>query len=367
MGEIRTFREEDAPDIAGLYMSSMRGGSGPPPGRLTNYFREIFLHNPWASPDLPSLLYCEGGQILAFLGVIPRSMEFSGRPIRIAVATQFMVDRQRHRGPAALQLLRHFFAGPQDLSYTDGAGEEAHLVWRAAGAQGARLYSFHWFRPLRPVRAIRHFADRTDGLLGLLANGALAAAAPLDSLLTRLPGPLKSPDTSYVASTEVTPKELLHVMTEIGWREPLKPLYQEEAFAWLMAHSAAARSRGDLHLKMVRATDGRPCGWYVYHVKPAAPASVLQIGVRRRDQFDQVFQALLRDAWEQGASAVKGLSVPPFLVNLTNQFCIFRQPTTCVLFYSRFPELTDVILRGDAALSGLDGERWLDFTGHYGN
>jgi hypothetical protein len=55
--------------------------------------------------------------------------------------------------------------------------------------------------------------------------------------------------------------------------------------------------------------------------------------------------------------------MPKYLVNLTNLRCLFRQPQTSVLVHSRDSDLLNVIHRGDAALSRLDGEAWLRFSG----
>jgi len=363
MGEIQAFNEDLVPDVAGLYLRAMAGRPGPAGKALQDYFREIFFANPWASPDIAPLVYLDRGKAVGFLGVIPRFMDFRGRVIRVATVSQFMVDRKQHRGPAAIALLRRFFRGPQDLSYTDGAGEESHLVWTAAGGHGARLYSFTWQRALRPVRAARDFVDRTTGTLRLLARASLGAAAPLDALLTRLPGPFRPPPSAYV-SRQVTAEGLLRSIQEIGWCEPLKPHYEASSFGWLTSQAAAAHSRGDLCMAAVRGPDGDLCGWYVSYMKRGGPSTLLQIGVRRRDQFNGVLAALLRDAGARGSSAVKGLAIPQFLVNLTQQFCLFRQASTCVLFQSGDPDLAETILRGRAALTGLDGERWLDFPGH---
>jgi hypothetical protein len=363
MGEIQAFSEEHVPDVAGLYLRALAGRPGPAGEALQEYFREIFLANPWTSPDIPPLVYLDGGKAVGFLGVIPRLMDFRGRVIRVATVSQFMVDRKQHRGPAAIALLRRFFQGPQDLSYTDGAGEESHTVWIAAGGYGAHLYSFTWLRALRPVQATREFVDRTTGPLRLLSKASLGAAAPLDALLARLPGPFRPPRSTYV-SRQVTAEEVLQSIQEVGWRGPLKPLYEASSFGWLLSQTAAARSRGDLCMAAVRAPDGDLCGWYVCYAKRRGPATLLQIGVRRRDQFNGVFAALLGDAWEWGSTAVKGLAIPQFLVNLTQQFCLFRQASTCVLFRSRTPDLAETIFRGRADLTGLDGERWLDFPGH---
>src|SRR4030081_544675 len=102
MGEIRPFTEEFASEAAALYVRAMRGQSAPPRESLSKYFCHILLSNPWFTPDIPSLVYLDKGQLVGFLGVIPRSMEFRGRAIRVAVTTQLMVDRERREGSVGL-------------------------------------------------------------------------------------------------------------------------------------------------------------------------------------------------------------------------------------------------------------------------
>jgi hypothetical protein len=85
------------------------------------------------------MVYMDKGELVGFLGVLPRTMDFNGRPIRVAVGAQYRVDRERHRGLAGLELRRRFFLGPQDLSFEDDAGEANHIVWTAAGGLPAQL------------------------------------------------------------------------------------------------------------------------------------------------------------------------------------------------------------------------------------
>ncbi len=362
MGDISDFAEQDVPEVSGLYLRGMRGRPGLPGTPLQDYFREIFFVNPWASPEYPSLVYRDGGTIVGFLGVIPRQMDFRGQTIRVGVTSQFVVDRRQHRGFAAMELLRHFLRGPQDLSFCDGVSEEVHRIWLSAGAQAARLYSFNWLRVLRPFGTARSFGDRIEGPLGWLGRTAAAGAVPLDFLFSKLPHAALRPPSSPFTSTPLDADGLYRCMEEVGWREALKPSYDLASFRWLMSQVASNRSLGDLLMTAVHNSAGDLCGYYACQAKPGGHANVLQIGVRRRDQFDDVLRALFRDAWRHGASSVKGQAIPSALVNLTNQFCLFRQAHTCVLFKAKDPAIADAIFRGDAALSRLDGECWLRFA-----
>jgi hypothetical protein len=361
MGETRAFTEEHLPEVAALYMRVMRGrpaGGGQP---LESYFRDIFLANPWVCPDITSLVYFSHGKLAGFLGVVPRFMEFRGRIIRVAATSQSMVDRKLRPGLAVYELLERVLQGPQELTYNDGSSEEAYRVSASWGMHGAKLYSFNWIRVLHPVQTARNFSDRAKGGFRLLAKTALAAALPVDTLLSRLSGPFSCPESSYI-SERVNDSDLLQCIQKIGWREPLKPFYEPQSFRWLMSQAASASTRGEFCMATVRNPAGELCGWYVYYAKPGGPATVLQIGARGPQHFDHVLIALFRDAWRQGCSSVKGQAIPQYLVSLSNQSCLFRQLCTCVVCHSGDVDLVDTILRGEAALSNLDGEAWMRFS-----
>jgi hypothetical protein len=340
----------------------MRGQNRPATEALQNYFREILFGNPWATPDIPSLVYFEKGKLVGFLGVIPRSMQFRGRPIRMAVGTQLVVERETYRGLAALELFRHWFRGPQELTFGDGAAEYAAQIWTAAGGRVAKLYSFNWVRVLRPCQAARGFLGRS-GRAPLRVLNAVSGliAPPVDYLIAKaMPG--LRPASRYSARMAAA-GELLASIQEAKGREPLRPLYSPDEFGWLMAQAASASNAGQLRMMTVHSPDGDRRGSFVYYSKPGSEAYVLQIGWHWQGDFPEVLRALFQDAWDQGASAVKGQAIPQFLTTLSEQQCIFRQMNSCVAGYSRDPDILNSLLLGDAAISRLDGECWLRFQG----
>jgi hypothetical protein len=362
MGEIRVFTEEHVRDVADLNMRAMRGRKESASIGLQNCFRDIFLQNPWASADIPSLVYLDGGKLVGFLGVVPRTMEFRGRPIRAAITSQFMIDRDQHRGGAAMSMLRQLFRGPQELSFSDGAAEGAGTVWTAAGGRAASLYSLNWTRVLRPLETARGVMDRGGGAWPALKAATGAFTAPGDFLLSKLPlGVLRPPHSDY-SSKPVSSQELLDCIQEIGWKDSLKPVYTQPSFDWLMKQAnSQAGAYGPLRMLTVHDAKGSRVAWYVHHAKPRGISYVLQIGFRRRDQFSNTLLALFRDAWDAGCSVVKGQMIPQFLTTLTEQHCVFRHPTASFLFHSTDPQLVSVVERGEAAITRLDGEWWMRF------
>lgn len=362
MGEIRPFTEEFANDVAALYFRAMRGKPGLQSEALRKYFCHIFLENPWFAPDIAPLVYLDQGRLVGFLGVIPRTMEFRGRLIRVAVTSQLMVDPGQHRGIPGLELLRYFLRGPQEMSYTDGAADAVSALWTAAGGNIARLYCLNWSRLLRPLETARSLLDRAGGSWGSLKAISGLITKPGDFLLSKLPLGLFRPPASPYSVRVVSAQDLFGCIQEIGWREPLKPAYERRSFGWMMSEVAEAKALGELRMMTVQDPKGVRCGWFAYCAKPGGVAYVLQIGVRRRDQFDPTLLSLIRDAWNAGCSVIKGQAIPSFLTQLTRQHCLFRQPDSCVLIHSRDSDLLNIVRTGDAALSRLDGECWLQFS-----
>jgi hypothetical protein len=362
MEEIRAFSEEHISDVANLYLRAVRGQFRAAPRALEDAFRESFLANPWASPEICPLVYIDKGNLVGFLGVIPRPMEFRGRPIRAATITVWMADHKLHRGLAGMKLLSHLMKGPQDFSITEGASNEASAVYTAVGARVSSLYSFNWMRVLRPCQTARSFLDRAGGVFPMLKGVSGVVTTPMDFLFSKVPlGMFQRPKSQY-SSKLVSAAELLESIHEARGREALRPAYSMPSFGWLISQAGTGSGHRGLRLKIVYDADGARCGWFVHYANPDRVGYVLQIGCHRRQQFAEVLRALFEDAWEQGACAVKGRAVPQFLVAFSEQYCLFRQPYACVIGHSRDPEIMNAFLTADAALSGLDAGAWLRFS-----
>lgn len=362
MGEIRRFEQSYVPEVAALWLKVFHRRRGPAGPSLQDYFREILLGNPWQDDELPSLVYLHHGKAVAFLGVVPRPMLFEGQPVRAAIVTQLMADREEYRGIAGVELLRHLFRGPQDLTYTDGATEAAYLAWTASGARAAQLYALDWTRVLRQGAHLRsRLAARPQ--TGVRAAGH--ALAPLfgltDVMMAKFPFRAVRPPATAFPSQTAAADDMLACIREIGWRDPLQPVYEPAAFRWLLAQAATAGNRGVLRPAVVRDANGSLAGWYVYHAKRGGRSTVLQMGARNR-KFDGVFEALLRDAWEQGASAVGGAALPRYLLPMSMLHSRFRYIGNGCLIHARETKILSCVLQGEAALSRLDGEWWMRFS-----
>src|SRR5262249_30690096 len=152
---IRTLASIDVAQVARLHHSLYRSGeeySRDIELAYKLFFHDVYLGNPWYEQQLSSLVYEEAdGKITGFLGVMPRSMRIGGRPIRAAISSMFMVEPNSRSSLAAVQLMKTFISGPQDLSLADEATEGARALWERLGGHTSTLNSIYWTLPLRPA------------------------------------------------------------------------------------------------------------------------------------------------------------------------------------------------------------------------
>src|SRR5260221_8988077 len=186
MATLRAFAEDDVPAVAALFGRVFPEERRASQAACETYFREIFFDNPWRDLGLPSWVAEEDGHMAGFAGVMPRRMLFRGRPIRVAVGCQFMVDPNRRHGLTALQLARAALSGPQDLFIADGANGLSRQIWAGLGGTTPLLYNLHWTRPLRPARYALSLLEERGALPRALTLPARSAGALVDALAARL-------------------------------------------------------------------------------------------------------------------------------------------------------------------------------------
>jgi hypothetical protein len=356
--EIRALRAEDIPSVAALWLRVFRNSTHEPTESLLNNFQTVFLQNPWRSDDLPSLVCVTSeGAVGGFLGVIPRRMVFRGKPVRVAVATQLMVDPRKALGFAAIALVRRFLSGPQDLSYSDGAKDHAAKLWQLQGGGPALLLSMEWTRVFRPARHLASILSQKKGLRPL-AWLSRPACWLIDSMMTRLPfGPYRTRQMTGDIE-EATAESILKCWAGLPAKPALHPDYDPASFHWLLEMASSCKLHGDLRSALVRGVDGRPRGWFIYYLRPGGVSRLLQWAAADQDA-DFVLDHLFADASRNGSAAITGGAVPRHLRNLDDHHCRFRCRSLGVAVHTRNDALAAAIHRGDVFLSRLDGEWWL--------
>ena len=365
MIKVRSFSKGDLREVSRLWLKVFAPAQCTLPPTFESYFEDVFLANPWQGHGLPSLV-CEDrqGAVVGFIGVLPRRMRFCGEPLTVAVASQFMIDPDRALPFASVALLRRFFSGKQDLSFSDGANRQSLEMWAAAGGSAALLYSSVWTRVLRPVEYAARLCKRR--LLSRLPMRAVQPICrPLDAAAARFStSPYSLPATLHTTIEErVDAAVLLDCVRKFSVCRALQPEYDLPSFRWLLDKAAEQQTHGDLQTAVVKSPRGETLGWYVCYVKPGGIGQVLQLGGAPR-HIDRVLEHLFHRAHKHGAVAISGQLDPLFAHSLARAHCSFTW-SSGVIIQSRNERLLNAIHRGDAFLSRLEGEWWMRFCDLY--
>jgi len=360
MGHVRPFAEDDIPHVVELRQKCFRFSDRSSLEELRSYFKEIFFHNPWCDKDLPSLVYQdENRQIVGFLGVVPRRMLMKGRPIRVAVSTQFMVDPSSRSSLAAVQLLKRFYSGPQDLSFADLAYDSGRRLWESLGGTAALLYSIYWTRILRPCRYGIPFL-RTHGLPRAVGFAVRPIFDLVDAIVTRIPSSPFRQVMPQGSGEEMDTETLLKCFSEFSGSQSLWPEYDHGSLQWLLEKVGLKKGYGTLQKVVIRSAERVVLGWYLYFLIPRGISTVIQI-TARRNAIEAVLDHLFHHAWQHGAVALVGRLEPRFLREFSNKYCYFHSDGPSVLVHSHNSEVLQAVLSGDAFLTRLEGEWWLSF------
>ncbi|MGH7533779.1 MAG: GNAT family N-acetyltransferase [Gemmatimonadales bacterium] len=348
---IRPFRPEDIPAIVALRTRVFQRTTWPSATDLAEYFHRIFFGNPWGDQGCPSLVYLDGvGAPVGFLGAVVRPAVLEGRPARIAVGTQFMVD-PAFRGLAAIGLLRRFLAGPQDLSLADVANDASRTLWEGLGGSVSLVQSFEWSQVLRPI-AHRLDAVDTAAWGRIVVRGLRAASRPVDRWVARrdpVPGIRVEPLTPAAMST-AAPKVLAAAA--------LRPDYG--AAAWLVKQLGTKKELGPLHGAMLSDVEGGPIGWVLWAERSGGVAEVVQLAARKGRQ-PEVLAQFRHEAWRQGFNALRGRLEPDLLPYMRHDGARLHRAGPWVLHHTSRPDVRTVLRRGEAFLSRLEGEWWMSF------
>jgi hypothetical protein len=359
---VRPLIESDIPQVTDLYWKYMRGRSEPTPPGLQLLLRELYFTNPWLKGGtVPSLVYeGTGGRILGFLGVIAREMSVCGEPIRVAFGGNFVVHPEARSGVAAPGLLKAYMAGGGDILQTDSANEKWRRLLERMGWQTIPALNIHWARPLRPGSYAVHALSRS---VGPALSAGLKLSKPfcrlVDSVAAGLPINPFRPVKPALQGAELDHLTLLQCLVEYREGYALWPKYDAESLRWLLNYMERRAARGNLRRVVVRDENQKPIGWYIYYVKPGAVGEVVQVGGELKRTKD-ILGHLFYDAWEHGVIALYGVVDSRRVPDFSQKGCFFTCRGGWTIAYSRKPQFLELLERGDAFLSRLDGEWCLD-------
>jgi len=352
-GHIKDLTITDIPQIAALhakifYKHKYYGK------KLEDYYRVVFLESSNFAKEFPSLVYVDAnGQIIGFIGRIVRRMKWGEKDIHAAIAHRLMVDPEGKDPLAALKLVRGFLAGPQDLSFSDGASDEGWQFWKGLGGKVCEIYSMNWFYPLQPCQYLLNLAQKKFTLgkivkpLATLADGIVRHkkyyAFPKPADKTKL---LPLEDETLLSFIRETAKDYV-----------LVPEYSMDYFIWLMNFLRSNKHRGKLRGWKVVNNKEHIIGAFLYYIMKDRTVEVMWLGARPK-AHEEVFRHLLWQTKQEGAIGIQGRMEPKFAKAFFSHQCLFKRGSWA-LFHAKDPELLNIISRCEALITTLEGELWL--------
>jgi acyl transferase domain-containing protein len=361
---LRPFAVDDIPQVADLWWKFLRDGKGAPPPGLHSYFEELYFRSPLIDEKTPSLVY-EGknGRIVGFLGVVRRKMSLRGQPLLVALGGNFVVDPEARSSLAGLRLLTTYMAGEQDISLTDSANDLSKSLLERLGFRTIMPLSMCWARPLRLTNYAVHGMSKLAN--PILSAGLRIAAKPfcsvVDGIAARLPFSPLRPIRSRLQAAELDVQMLIQCLAQFRTDHLLLPDYEVDSLRWLLDFMERMHPHSGLRKIVLRDDRQKVVGWYIYYLKMGNVAQAVQIG--GKSQFGKdILEHLFYDAWSQGAVGLHGTAPSQLMDAFAEKNCFF----TCgrggwTIAHSRKPELLELLNRGDASLSRLDGEWCLNF------
>jgi hypothetical protein len=358
MATLRTFEPDDAAAVAALFEHIYPQSRWAVRNDLAKYIREMFCANPWRDPEIPSWVAHQDGELIGFLGVMPRPMMHGKQVIRAAVGCQFLVHPEKRHSLAAVQLLRSYLQGPQDISLADGANAVSGKLWETMGGLVSPIHSLAWIKVLRPAQGALRLAGTRRRWLAPLAKLGEPLAALADACVARAPSFRLEPQ---LCEHDLDASSLRAALDEHANRFVLRPHYDPASLDWLLGQVAAKKRHGRLQGRLVRDPDGRLAGWFLYYLDTGL-SRVMQLAARP-DRVRPVLEHLFHHANERGTLALEGRMDARFSRELGDMNCLFRNCGELTLLHARDPSVLAPLLSGNAFFSRLEGEWWLRFHG----
>lgn len=361
--EVRAFAPGDLDAVADLFQRVFRDPSKPATDALRAYLRSVFLDHPWIEDDLRSKVYQAPGdeRVSGFIGVLPMRMRYHDEPIRAVHAGSLMVADAKSDPLAGARLLRSVLNGPQDLTLSESANPLTQDMWTRLGGDIIPGYSLDWIRVLRAADLAASEMSQRFALAKLLkpftgpGNRLAGSVAP-----EYLSEPGKG--SPRFSSSAVDDETIAEILPGFFRAADLYPDFTPADLVWRLGHAAEKTRHGNLSRRVVAGPGGKPAGAYLYYCRPGGIAWVLNIFATDKTA-GAVVGDLVRQAFEEGAIAVRGRAVPALTTALMRHGALFlhRSATTAA---SRRPDLMQAIALGKAEITGIAAEAWTRLIGH---
>lgn len=348
MAHIRPLEHDDLAAVASLMRARLPG-----PTADEDFLAATLLDQPWADPDLPSLIACnDAGDVVGFVGAQVRRLRVDDRQLRGVCCSHLVVADDPGAGPAGALLLAKLLAGDQDLTWSDTATEPVLRMWQSYGGHPDHARACDWMLVLSPVRWLGSLIGATARRRPLgrevLPVGALPFQAAGPRLARRAhPGP--DPDiASEPASVTAIAEELPALASRLSLRVDHDAGYLDYVFSQIEA------TRGERLIRRLVRRSSVAVGWYAYLPSRGGTSRVLHVLAREREA-QAVVADLIANARSEGSAILAGRLEPHLARPMRDRLAALgfaRQP----VIHTEDPEIDALLATGASLLTQLDSE-----------
>ncbi len=351
MNQLRPLVISDIPQLVALRRRIFKHSAQESDSGLARYYQLLFFDNPWRDVNCPSLVQeGPGGEILGFIGAIPRPMLLGEERITAVTSTELMVAPEA-RGLIGHKLLRRLFAGPQHLTYSDRSTDQVRVLYEGLGGHAVPWYSFYWTASLdgKPLRFDTPMGGGGPGIASRLAWRAARMLSPRQQPpITR--GPLPTRGEPLALETVVT------LTRKLGGKT-LVPDYNAATLEWLMKRVSETHRNTQISTIQV-VMDGKPIGWFICVIGESGDVQVVQLaGLPGREGI--VFDHLVAHASNEGGAVLRGRLDRRFASVIAARRLPLTVGRPWTVVRAERPDLASQFLTGAAFFSRLDAEWWI--------
>jgi hypothetical protein len=254
--------------------------------------------------QMPPSMVCRDreGKPVGFLGVTNIPFQYRDRVITGAYASDFLISESARNSLTALRMLKVFFSGPQDFSFTDDANLTSRQLWERLGGMTAYSQSIYYKTPVRPASFIaRPIVKGRNRAFGITL---CKSAFLIDFLMNRVNMPRFRPEQMNVTYQLLKPDDLINLM-ELHMRGYyLHPRLTKDGAQYYLGLIEMEEQYGKL-FKAAVVDDRGYVDWFVYYLNSDKSCSVLY-SESLKGREDLLFKSLLWHSYRQGGVELSG-------------------------------------------------------------
>ncbi|MBD3756375.1 MAG: hypothetical protein IE937_12290 [Gammaproteobacteria bacterium] len=347
---------QDVDEVSELYAQVFRAGHKSDLAEISGYIRKVFLNRETTSAQGESVLCRDSqGVVAAAVLALPMKITCFNDVITARLLCCLMKNAQSSQANAAIyQLCVAMHPRSQDFCFTDTAAPRSIEFVRTGGGEMLPFQTMNWRRVFRPLSFIVSRRFRHSGVFAPL----IRLSARIGDLFVRniIQG-LSAAPADELSVKPIETEEFRSIAEELTSRFSIRPTWDKEEFAWLVAAAIANPVLGSMSVRAVLDREGKVAGAYLYFLDNHGLARVFHV-VHQKEKAAGVLKCLFAELDEAGAYAATGMAQTDLLIPLSRESRVSYRYRGGFCVLSKHAHVIDALRRNDVYLGGFYSESW---------